>query len=177
MFDKEYKHTHERRFNRTIDFMKKSIVSNCNILDLGPENPFSIMMKEKGYVVTNTSLDIDLDLDWEVAKDDKFDVVTAFEIFEHLVAPFNVLKDIKAKKLLASVPLKLWFSNAYWNEKDSYDRHYHEFEPRQFDMLLEKSGWEIKDSEQWTSPANKLGIRPLLRKFVPRHYIVYCERK
>ena len=26
-------------------------------------------------------------------------------------------------------------------------------------------------------PAKKLGIRPLLRKFTPRYYLVYAERK
>ena len=94
-----------------------------------------------------------------------------------MLAPFNILKSISSKSLIASVPLKLWFSSAYWNENDDWDKHYHEFEPKQFKFLLEKSGWIIKDFELWTSPDNsKIGIRPLLRNFYKRYYIVYCER-
>jgi hypothetical protein len=33
------------------------------------------------------------------------------------------------------------------------------------------------DAQLWTSPdPNKIGLRPLLRYFTPRYYIVYCER-
>ena len=32
---------------------------------------------------------------------------------------------------------------AYKSKTDPLDRHYHEFEPWQFDWLLEKSGWKI----------------------------------
>ena len=104
-------------------------------------------------------------------------LVTAFEIFEHLVAPFNALREIKADKLIASVPLKLWFSNAYRNPNDKRDRHYHEFEDWQFDWLLEKSGWEIISKKKWSNPAKKIGLRPILRLFTPRYYIVYAKRK
>ena len=93
-----------------------------------------------------------------------------------MVAPFNVLKDIQANKLVASIPLKLWFASAYSSKTDNWDRHYHEFEDWQFDWLLEKSGWKILQSEKFTSPVNKIGLRPILRKFTPRFYLVYAER-
>ena len=114
---------------------------------------------------------------YEVVKTTEYDVLSAFEILEHLVSPFPLLHEAKATKLIASIPLKLWFSDAYWNDDNPYARHYHEFEPKQFDMLLDKAGWEIKQSEKWISPSNKIGIRPFLRKITPRYYIVYCERK
>ena len=95
-----------------------------------------------------------------------------------MLAPFNILRNIKAKKLIASVPLKLWFSNAYWNDDDEWDRHYHEFEVKQFKFLLKKTGWSIIDSEKWRSyPQFKLGVRPILRMMTPRYYIVYCQRQ
>ena len=56
------------------------------------------------------------------------------------------------------------------------DMHFHEFEDWQFDWLLEKAGWTIKDSAKWTNPTKKLGFRPLLRFFTNRYYIVYAER-
>ena len=133
-------------------------------------------MEERGYRIENTGGE-DLDLDFSRLEQSDAEVVTAFEIFEHLVAPFNVLRAIKAEKLVASIPLKLWFASAYRNEQDPWDRHYHEFEAWQFDWLLNKAGWEIKDRQKWTHPVKKIGFRPLLRYFTPRYYIVYAERK
>jgi hypothetical protein len=87
-----------------------------------------------------------------------------------------VLNTIKASKLITTVPLKLWFASAYRSKTDKWDRHFHEFEDWQFDWLLEKSGWQIRKSEKWSSPVNKIGFRPILRKFTPRYYAVYAER-
>ena len=165
-----------KRFKHTAAFLQKHIGKEQSILDLGVENPFSKIMKEQGYSVKNTQGE-DLDLEFTSVQNSSAEVVTAFEIFEHLVAPFNVLREIKANKLVASIPLRLWFSNAYKSKTDSWDRHYHEFEDWQFDWLLEKAGWEIKDRDKWTNPVKKLGIRPLLRIITPRYYIVYAERK
>ncbi len=165
-----------RRYNLTLNFVKKYIRKNEEIFDLGVKNPLSDLLKSNGYTVTNTNGE-DLDFDCSSIQNSKADVVTAFEIFEHLVSPFVVLKEIKANKLIASVPLKLWFSNAYKSKTDMRDRHFHEFEDWQFDWLLEKAGWTIISREKWTNPTKKIGIRPLLRYFTKRFYIVYAERK
>lgn len=165
-----------KRFKNTLTFLQKHITTDQSILDLGVENPFSKIMAENGYVVTNTKGE-DLDIDFSSVVQSNAQVVTAFEIFEHLLAPFNILKEIKADKLVASIPLKLWFSAAYQSKTDPWDRHYHEFEDWQFDWLLEKSGWKIVDRNKWTNPIKKIGIRPLLRCFTPRYYIVYAERE
>lgn len=167
----------KRRYDLTYNFMSKHIPQGANVLDLGIPNLLGKILGDRGYNITNTEFGVDLDLDYDIVRDPSFDVVTAFEIFEHMVAPFNLLREIKAPKLVASVPLSLWFTPAYWNENDPWDRHYHEFEPRQFDMLMEKSGWKIVASEKWTHGADKLGIRPILRRFYPRYYIVYCVRE
>ena len=156
--------------------MDKHLKQGSNILDLGTPNPFTPQLISAGYRVTNTAGE-NLDDDFKQYADKSQDCVTAFEIFEHLFAPYNILKEIKSKRLIASVPLKLWFAEAYWNEKDDWDKHYHEFEKKQFDLLLEKTGWIIEDAQLWTSPdPSKFGFRPLLRYFTPRYYIVYCER-
>ena len=72
--------------------------------------------------------------------------------------------------------MRLWFASAYRSKTDMRDRHYHEFEDWQFDWLIEKSGFEIKDRNKWTSPIKKLGIRPILRMFTPRYYAIYAEK-
>ena len=165
-----------KRYKHTLHFLKDVVSTDQSILDLGVRNPFVAYMEREGYNVQNTTGE-DLDLDTTAVKNADAEVVTAFEIFEHLLSPFTVLQDIKANKIVASVPLKLWFSPAYRSKTDMWDRHYHEFEDWQFDWLLEKSDWNIVDSEKWTSPVNKIGFRPILRKFIPRYYAVYAERK
>lgn len=171
-----YEHSFpQKRYEHTLNFLREHVAPPAKILDLGVRNPFSEVMEQQGYSVANTSGE-DLDVETKVVVDSDAEVVTAFEIFEHLLAPFNVLRDIRANKLVASIPLRLWFSPAYQSKNDPWDRHYHEFEDWQFDWLLEKSGWEIKAREKWANPVNKIGIRPLLRKITPRYYIVYAER-
>ena len=165
-----------KRFKETLQFLTKVTPAPADILDLGVKNPFSEIMEKQGYRVTNTHGE-DLDLDTSAVQNTSAEIVTAFEIFEHLLAPFNVLRDIKANKLVASVPLRLWFSPAYRSKTDPWDRHFHEFEDWQFDWLLEKAGWEIKQRHKWTNPVNKPGLRTLLRKFTPRYYAVYAEKK
>lgn len=164
-----------KRYKRTLNFLKKHISTSETILDLGVENPFTKVMQDHGYHVENTKGE-DLDMDTLAIKNTEAHVVTAFEIFEHLLSPFTVLKTIKSDKLVASIPLRLWFSPAYRSKTDMLDRHYHEFEDWQFDWLLEKTGWRIIDSEKWTNPTKKLGLRPILRFFTPRYYIVYAEK-
>jgi hypothetical protein len=172
-----YENTYpNKRYKETLEFLEKVAPAPASVLDLGVRNPFSEIMEKKGYTVTNTSGE-DLDIHTDVVQNSSAEVVTAFEIFEHLLAPFNVLRNIKAKKLVTSVPLRLWFSPAYRSKTDQWDRHFHEFEDWQFDWLLEKAGWEIKQRHKWTNPVNKIGFRPFLRTFTPRYYAVYAERR
>ncbi len=172
MYEGKFPH---KRYKLTLQFLKEHIPKSSNILDLGIENPFSKVMNENGYKVKNTKGE-DLDMDTSSILNSDAEVVTAFEIFEHLLSPFTVLQDIKANKLVVSVPLKLWFASAYRSKTDKWDRHYHEFEDWQFDWLLEKTGWTVKARKKWTNPTKKIGIRPILRWFIPRYYIVYAER-
>ena len=170
-----YRKLPSKRYNHTLSFLKSVLPAPATILDLGVRNPFSEIMEQNGYKVFNTSGE-DLDLVPEIVNKYDIDAITAFEIFEHLVAPFNVLNEIKCKKIIATVPLNLWFAKAYRSKTDMRDRHYHEFEDWQFDWLLEKSGWDIQKKEKWTSPINKIGFRPILRKYMPRYYAIYAER-
>lgn len=165
-----------KRYKHTLHFLKDVVNTDQSILDLGVRNPFVAYMEREGYNVQNTTGE-DLDLDTTAVKNADAEVVTAFEIFEHLLSPFTVLQDIKANKIVASVPLKLWFSPAYRSKTDMWDRHYHEFEDWQFDWLFEKAGWEIQKREKFTNPVKKLGLRPLLRLFTPRYYLIYATRK
>ena len=158
---------HNKRYRYTLEFLQKVLPAPATILDLGVRNAFSEIMEQNGYKVYNTEGE-DLDLFPEIVKKYKVDAVCAFQIFEHMIAPFNVLRAIESTKLITSIPLNLWFAKAYRGKTDMWDRHYHEFEDWQFDWLLEKSGWTIKKTEKWTGPVNKIGFRPVLRKFIIR---------
>ncbi len=165
----------DRRYLYTMAFLRKVCPPPAKVLDLGIANPFSEIMAKAGYEVMNTHGE-DLDVEYSGISEIDADLVTAFEILEHLVSPFNVLREINAKKLIVTVPLRLWFAKAYRNPADPWDRHYHEFEDWQLDWLLEKSGWTVLDREKWTSPSSQFGIRPFLRNITPRYYAVYARR-
>ncbi len=171
-----------RRYRRTLDFLQQSIGKEERILDLGTPNPFSVIMARHGYQVSNTTTE-DLDRNFQLQDRYDFTCITSFEVFEHLLAPYNLLSHVqpppgKRITLVASVPLKVWFAKAHWNAKDPWDRHYHEFEPRQFDWLLEASGWTIVRKQTWSSPDRlRLGIRPLLRFLYPGYYFVHAEKR
>ena len=183
MSDKESKSNEPRipvtnnpqRFEETLRFVKESLPPPAKILDLGPPNKMGELLINAGYEVHNTRTD--LDINPEEVKEFKVDAVTAFEIFEHMVSPFWVIHHLPADKLFASVPLSIWFDKAHTNKEDPWDNHFHEFEDWQFDWLLNKAGWDIHRSEKWTNPAKKFGIRPLLRLFTYRYYIVEAQRK
>ncbi len=173
MYEKIYP---SKRFNITLDFLKKHISTHESILDLGVTNPFSKIMTSNGYQVINTKGE-DIDIDQSALQNENYEVFTAFEIFEHLLNPYTVLQNVKADKILISIPLRLWFSPAYRSKTDMWDRHYHEFEDWQLDWLLEKAGFKILDRVKFTHPVKKIGFRPLLRWFTPRYYLVYAERE
>ena len=166
---------HNKRYKHTLEFLQKVLPAPATILDLGTRNVFSEIMEKNGYTVYNTDGE-DLDLLPETVKKYNVDAVTAFEIFEHLVAPFNVMQEITATRLITTIPLNLWFAKAYHSKIDEWDRHFHEFEDWQFDWLLKKAGWQVKETQKWTSPINKVGFRPILRKYTPRYYAVYAEK-
>jgi len=172
MYEKTYP---SKRFNITLDFLKKHISTDETILDLGVPNPFSKIMVDNSYEVKNTKGE-DLDNNQSTLKSEDYSVVTAFEIFEHLLNPYTILENVKCDKILISIPMRLWFSSAYRSKTDKWDRHYHEFEDWQLDWLLEKTGFKIVDSVKFTHPVKKIGFRPLLRYFTNRYYLVYAVK-
>ena len=165
----------DKRFKHTLEFLEKHITTKEVILDLGVPNPFSKIMVSNGFTVKNT-VGEDVDINQTALQREEYSVFTAFEIFEHLLNPFTVLQNVKSNKLFISIPMRLWFAPAYRSKTDMWDRHYHEFEDWQLDWLLEKTGWTIIDKQKFTNPVKKFGIRPLLRYFTPRYYMVYAEK-
>lgn len=168
--------TDSYRFKKTTSFVSKYITTNEVILDLGSPNPLSNLLKENNFKI-DSAYNFDFDIEPNKVNNYSYEVLTAFEVIEHLVSPYPILKVTKAKKLFVTVPLNLWFAKAHRNFQDPHGHHYHEFESWQLDMLLEKAGWEIKAREKWIPPFQLNGFRSILRAFTPRFYAVYAERK
>ena len=99
MYEKTYP---SKRFNITLDFLKKHISHQETIFDLGVPNPFSKIMIENGYTVINSKGE-DLDTDQSLLQKETYTVFTAFEIFEHLLNPYTVLENVTADKILISL--------------------------------------------------------------------------
>ena len=75
---------HNKRFQKTLDFLNQHIDEGSQILDLGVQNPLSELMKAYGYKVQNTQGE-DLDENQMVLVNSKAEVVTAFEILENII--------------------------------------------------------------------------------------------
>ena len=76
MYEKTYP---SKRFNITLDFLKKHISTSETIFDLGVPNPFSKIMVENNYKVINTKGE-DLDANQKALREENYDVFTGFEI-------------------------------------------------------------------------------------------------
>jgi len=164
------------RIERVMDFMLKYVPVSSRILDLGTASDMSNLMKENGYAVINTNGE-NLDKEYNHLSNLDVDTVSAFQIFEHMLAPYNILNTLQYDYLIASVPLRVWFRGAWKDNLDPWGRHYHEFEVWQFQMLLERTGWDIIKSEIWKIPVSlTLGPRFWLRFITPTYYIVYCQK-
>lgn len=164
-----------KRYSNTLSFLNKHLSKDQKILDLGTPNELSDFLSKEGYNITNCH-GFDFDINPEKVNNYNYNTLVAFEVLEHLVSPYPLINTTQANKLIVTVPLRLWFSRAYRNPKDSYKQHYHEFESWQLDMLLEKAGWKIIAREKWTPPFKFNGLRSFLRAITPRFYAVYAER-
>ena len=87
-----------KRYKKTFDFIQKHVEKDASILDLGTPNKLSESIGNLGYDMRNTGGE-NLDTEFLKYTDTGVDVITAFEIFEHLLAPFNILNNLKTNKV------------------------------------------------------------------------------
>ena len=76
-------HGHSERHQMTLAFLKKHMPTQSKILDLGTPTDLSKLINDYGFVLQNTNGE-NLDTDYQAYLDTGVDVVTAFEIFEHM---------------------------------------------------------------------------------------------
>jgi hypothetical protein len=165
------------RYRRTIRLLDPYMSREIRILDLGPDNYMRRMLIKhfKCSIIGTDELDLNYDFN-EVANDD-FDLITSFEVFEHLFNLFPLLSTLRRFNLpmICSVPLRFPLARQYWTE-DYHDRHYNEFEPRQIRWILNEAGFRIAKEEMWYMDFNFRGVRPLLRTFLfPSWMALVCR--
>ena len=81
-----YKKLPTYRYKKTLKMLKEVCPAPSVVFDLGVRNPFSEIMKQNNYKVYNTNGE-DLDDNYELEIPNDVDLVTGFEILEHLVSP------------------------------------------------------------------------------------------
>ena len=103
------------RYNKTLKMLNKVCPSPSVIFDLGVRNPFSDIMEKNHYKVYNTSGQ-DFDTNPKVDIPGDVDLVTGFEIIEHLVSPYTLLKNINARIPIKvhSIPLAFLVQGCKW---------------------------------------------------------------
>lgn len=152
----------DKRFYFTSEFLLKHIRDiEEPVLDIGPENRFSInlnMFLQK--VIHNTEGNLDLDK-W-TAPLEKYKTIFCFEVIEHLMSPRFFLERLKEYMTEDSI---LFLTYPRRIELMWTDIHFHEYSKTRFRHLLKESGFVIEDYEQhwWLNHKFKIGIRPILR--------------
>jgi len=165
-----------KRHQITLDLVHKIIPDDKIIFDLGQQNEMSLLMAKDYQVINNTpKADFDKDQQEIIELSQMANVCTSFEVFEHLLNPYAVLKSIVSPYMLCTVPLNTWFKKAHWDKTDRRDRHFHEFEQRQFLWLLEETGWDVISYGTF-SASDKMGLMYFLRILYPNYLYVLAKR-
>jgi SAM-dependent methyltransferase len=161
------------RWEKTLKFINKDY-SCSRGLDLGDRTPFTDKLEDVfGCPFDNTDIDLDVGF-----LDGSYDIVTAFEIIEHLFNPLHcllqvhkVLKD--GGRLYLSTPKgKPYF---LWS-KD----HFHEMSYGSLEALLKRAGFEIirqtlfRVRPMWFYFT---GIRPLFRGIFEKFWLLELHPK
>lgn len=163
------------RFVTTLDFIGPQLSAGEG-LDIGEDNPLSQMIRDKYHIpVDNTSVDLNEEpFPWE----GRYDYIFDFEVLEHLFNPLFHLRQLhKALKPGGRVFLSTPRGKPYflWHYQ-----HFHEIHPKQFYFLLDYAGFEVVRSE--VRRTHDLGfyltgLRPLLRYYFDRIYLVELRKK
>lgn len=156
------------RWERTLHFVGS--IRATSGLDIGDRTPLTKKLEAK-FSCKFESTKGDLD---EVVLKGKYQVITCFEVVEHLFNPLHLLlqcKNVLSEEGILYLSMPTYKPAFLWSQD-----HFHEMTEGSFSSLLERSGFEIKRKEvfkvhPWSFYFT--GFRPLLRGLFDRRII--CE--
>jgi len=154
------------RWQKTMRFIEGSGLDGSQIsaaLDLGDRTPLCDELERHfGCPFASTSCDLDVD-----PLSGSYDVVTAFEVLEHLFNPLHALLEVR--KVLAGPHARFFVSvpAAKPGMLKSPD-HFHEMSPSEIDSLFARAGFSAIRSDRFrirSWPFYLTGFKPFLRAF------------
>ncbi len=152
------------RWQKTMRFVESSTFARskaASALDLGDRTPL-VGELENLFGCTFESSCCDLDVD---ALSGRYDVVTAFEVLEHLFNPLHAL--LEARKVLSGPDSRLFVSvPAAKPAMLASPDHFHEMRPQALQSLFSRAGFRVVRHDafrirRW--PFYLTGLKPLLR--------------
>ncbi|SVD45776.1 uncharacterized protein METZ01_LOCUS398630, partial [marine metagenome] len=158
------------RWKKTLLFLNQ--FQACSGLDIGNRTPLTKQL-EAHYNCSFKNTTIDLDEGQLIGE---YDVITAFEIIEHLFNPLHLLTEISQVlkdegKLYLSTPKgKPLF---LWSEE-----HFHEMHEKSLMNLINRAGFKmIRKETILIHPLSFYftGLRPFFRLFYERYWLIELE--
>ena len=156
------------RWRKTLEFLNEEKTIN-SALDIGERTPFTEKLESFfDCPFSNTKIDLDI----ENLKG-QYDIITAFEIIEHLFNPLHFLMEIRSVlkdggTLYLSTPKgKPYF---LWS-----DDHFHEIGFVRLQSLIDRAGLRIicmKEIRIQPITFYFTGIRPMLRFIFEKHLLI-----
>ncbi len=156
---------HQLRWDRTIAFLRGApapVPPPAAGLDIGDRTPMTGRLEELyGCRFDTTATDLDVG-----TLDGLYQVVTAFEVLEHLYNPLHLLLEVR-KVLAPGASSRLFVSTPAWKPAilQSPD-HFHEMTRRSLESLIERAGYIVVRRDGFRIRPFLFcltGFRPMLR--------------
>lgn len=157
---------HKIRWKKTLDFLKGSSATSKGLkrgLDLGCRTPLTDSMERLfSCPFDNTSVDLDTgDLEGS------YDIVTAFEVLEHLFNPLHAMLEVG--KVLMRPGGRFFVSMPLLKPQClASPGHFHEMSRRSATLLFHRAGFSVERKREFRirEPLFYLtGVKPLMRAF------------
>ncbi len=155
----------------------------------GADNPYERAMKRAWSGCTRTTLDnhpaadirVDLNQSPLPPLEGTWDVVTLFDVLEHVERPCDVLKWLPGPRLIVNVP-NAASPVARRMERTIQSSHLYSFVPHTLDRLLRRSGWMPERTEwvcgRWSLSARAVNLLATLigRSRIAPGLAMHCRR-
>lgn len=163
-------HIHDRIIDTLYEW--DAIKPTQTVMDLGPYNHLGCRMKHAFDCYVRNTGEVDLDDSWQFGAWFA-DVVTAFNILEHVFNPLLVLRKGMSilrpgGKLYAAVPRRpSWLRSDY---------HFHEFDDYRWEWLVKRAGLKVTRHASFRFKHGGFGVvRPAIRRMYEREHIYEME--